>query len=172
MKKYFKEIDGKIICKIKQQIVITKDDVNIFNPTEQMLLEDGWQEYVTPEKTIEDYRNEKINMLLSYDKSSAVNEFFIQGIAIWLDKSTRVGLKLRFESELNLGKEETTLWYMGAKFSLPLENAIKMLFAVELYASECYDNTQYHISQISQLTTIEEIQNYDYMTGYPDKLKS
>jgi hypothetical protein len=96
-------------------------------------------------------------MLLNYDKSSAVNEFFIQGIAIWLDKSTRVGLKLRFESELNLEKEETTLWYMGAKFSLPLANAIKMLFAIELYASECYDNTQYHISQISQLTTIEEI---------------
>lgn len=171
MKKYFKEINGTIVYKFKQQISVKHDDCVTYNPSEEMILQDGWQIYVEPEKTVEDYRNEKINMLLNYDKSSAVNEFFIQGIAIWLDKSTRVGLKLRFESELNLGKEETTLWYMGAKFSLPLENAIKMLFAIELYASECYDNTQYHISQISQLTTIEEIQNYDYMTGYPDKLK-
>lgn len=171
MKRYFKEINGNIVYKVKQQISIKHGDCVTYNPSEEMILQDGWQIYVEPEKTVEDYRNEKMNMLLNYDKSSAVNEFFIQGIAIWLDKSTRVGLKLRFESELNLGKEETTLWYMGAKFSLPLENAIKMLFAIELYASECYDNTQYHISQISQLTTIEEIQNYDYMTGYPDKLK-
>ena len=34
--------------------------------------------------------------------------FYINDMAIWLDKSTRTGLMLRFQSELILGDTETT----------------------------------------------------------------
>lgn len=35
----------------------------------------------------------------------------------------------------------------------------------------CYDNTQYHISIINEyVTTEEELDSYDYRSGYPDKL--
>jgi hypothetical protein len=43
---------------------------------------------------------------------------------MWLDKETRVGLKLRFEAELASGKTETTLWYDGLSFNLSLEQAV------------------------------------------------
>ena len=147
--------------------------MNIFNPTEEMILDDGWVEYVyiEHEKTIEEYKNEKINEIKSYDESSLVNEFYIQGIPVWLDKTTRVGLKLRFESEIAMGKTETSLWYNDIQFPLPLENAMQMLFAIELYASACYDNTHYHISQVNVLENIEDIKNYDYTIGYPEKLQ-
>lgn len=44
MKRYIK--DGQI--KTRQQIVIRKDGMNTYNPTEEMILADGWVEYVPP----------------------------------------------------------------------------------------------------------------------------
>ena len=173
MKKYTKNINGINAIRTRKQIVLNKNKMNIFNPTEEMILDDGWVEYVyiEHEKTIEEYKNEKINEIKSYDESSLVNEFYIQGIPVWLDKTTRVGLKLRFESEIAMGKTETSLWYNDIQFPLPLENAMQMLFAIELYASACYDNTHYHISQVNVLENIEDIKNYDYTIGYPEKLQ-
>jgi hypothetical protein len=89
---------------------------------------------------------------------------------MWLDKATRVGLKLRFETEIEDGETETTLWYNGVAFPLEINMAVKMLHAIEKYASRCYDNTQRHIGCVKQLENIEDIQNYDYRSGYPDKL--
>ena len=46
-----------------------------------------------------------------------------------------------------------------------------MLNAIELYASACYDNTQVHIANINAIEDIETLKNYDYRTGYPEKLR-
>ena len=57
MKKYIK--DNKI--KTAKQIIIRKDGKQIINPTEEMILANGWVEYIAPvyEKTIEDYKRDK-----------------------------------------------------------------------------------------------------------------
>ena len=90
---------------------------------------------------------------------------------MWLDKTTRVGLKLRFDAEIASGQTNTTLWYEGIPFNLELANAVQMLNAIELYASACYDNTQAHIANVKALEDVEAIKNYDYRTGYPEKLR-
>lgn len=46
-----------------------------------------------------------------------------------------------------------------------------MLYALEVYASQCYDNTQRHLFDVTTLTSLEEIKTYDYTLGYPNKLK-
>lgn len=109
-----------------------------------------------------------------YDSSPNVNSFYISDVQTWLDKATRVGLKLRFEAEKRLGKTETTLWQNGMQFPLPLVGdvtALDMLDGIELYASACYDNTQRHLTNIGALSTVEEILAYDYTLGYPEKLR-
>lgn len=111
--------------------------------------------------------------ILALDSSEHVNSFSIGGINTWLDKATRVGLKLRFEAEKRLGKTETTLWQNGMQFPLPLVGdvtALDMLDGIELYASACYDVTQMHLANIVTLTSVEEVKNYDYLAGYPQKL--
>lgn len=111
--------------------------------------------------------------ILALDSSDHVNSFTIGGMQMWLDKATRVGLKLRFDAEKRLGKTETTLWQNGMQFPLPLVGdvtAVDMLDGIELYASACYDVTQMHLAAISTLTSVEEVKNYDYMAGYPEKL--
>lgn len=106
-----------------------------------------------------------------YDKSSAVNQFYIGDTALWLDKETRTGLKLRFEAEIAMGKTDTTLWNEGVQYPLPLDTAIQMLYALEVYASASYDQTQAHLAAIDALTTVEEIEAYDHTANYPEKLK-
>lgn len=169
MKRYIK--DGKI--KNRNQIVLKRDKKQIINPKHEDLIAAGWMEYVAPvyERTIEDYRRDKIIEINHYDSSSEVNEFFLGETSIWLDKATRAGLKLRFEAETSLGKDTTSLWYNNAQYSLGLNKASKMLLAIEVYASACYDNTQNHIANVSKLTTIDDINNYDYRVGYPEKLR-
>lgn len=187
--KYTKIIDNRTVIKEAKNIVLhvtnrienpdthEMEDMSfqVFNPTHDMLIEDGWAVYVTPEPTAEEIlmrtKREKIMDINHYDSSNDVNIFYIQGLPVWLDKATRAGLKLRFEAELALNYENTTLWYNNQKFELPLNNAIAMLYALEVYASQCYDNTQYHLANVEKLETLEEINEYDYTSGYPEKLE-
>lgn len=156
------------------RIILIKDDTQILNPTEIMVLEAGWVEYKVPDLTdsekLERAKATKIVEITEYDASSVVNEFTVQGYPIWLDKATRAGLKLRFEAELQSGITETALWYNGVQFPIPVELGIQILLAVELYASACYDNTQKHMANVQALTTVEEVEAYDYTIGYPEKL--
>lgn len=116
-------------------------------------------------------KEKKLAEIAAYDSSKKVNSFTINGIEVWLDKDTRAGLKLRFEAELALGKTDTTLWHGGVQFNLELSEAIQMLYAIEVYASACYDNTQKHYSIVLGLTDKESVITYDYTVGYPEKLK-
>ena len=162
------------LIKSRNQIVIEIDDKQIINPTHEMLINDGWVEYVyiqpTEEDIFEQNKHNLYNNILNYDSSEFVNVFYIGEMPMWLDKNTRAGLLLRFQAEKASGLENTTLWYNGMQFPLGVDLAIQMLFAIELYASACYDNTQRHIGNINNLTTQQEIEEYDYKVGYPEKL--
>ena len=72
--------------------------------------------------------------------------------------------------EKEAGKTETVLWYDAVKYVIPIPDALDMLNTLELYALNCYNVTQSHIAAVRALQTIEEIENYDYTIGYPEKL--
>ena len=46
MKKYTKVINGLSVIKTRKQIVIKKDGMTTFNPTEEMIFADGWTEHI------------------------------------------------------------------------------------------------------------------------------
>ena len=170
-----KEYKKGNLQKSANKIVIYKDGMQIFNPTEDMILEDGWVEYIEPQPTDEELLNiakeTKIAELTAYDKSNNVNYFYIGDVGLWLDLSKRTGLELRFKAEIASGIAQTTLWHEGMQFPLSPSAALQMLYALELYASACYDNTEHHRAAINALTTIEEVEAYDYTLLYPNKLK-
>lgn len=84
--------------------------------------------------------------------------------------SDGVGLILRFQAEQASGQAQTALWYEGQQFTLDVADAIAMLYAIELYASACYDRTQAHLLAIDGLNTAEDVESYDCTTGYPEKI--
>lgn len=59
MKQYIK--DG--VIKTRKKIVIKKNGLQYINPSEAMVLDDGWVEYVAPEPTEEDLRLQEIDGL-------------------------------------------------------------------------------------------------------------
>jgi hypothetical protein len=53
---------------------------------------------------------------------------------------------------------------------LPVDIANKFLKELEVYAGKCYLNTQKHLIAIKSLETLEDMINYDYTSGYPEKI--
>jgi hypothetical protein len=110
------------------------------------------------------------DLIHEYGSSEKVDHFVYQGQKIWLDKATRAGLKLRFESEKALGIEETSLWLGTQEFHLKVSDAIQMLFLVEQYASACFDNESSLKREVEQAETLEEILAVNIYSGYPEEL--
>lgn len=105
-----------------------------------------------------------------YDVSDHVNEFTLAGKKMWLSKEMRVGLMNSINIEKSTKKTDTVLWFEGINYTIPIDVALQMLAQLELYALSCYNVTQQHLSEVSGLSTLEELINYDYTRGYPSKL--
>ena len=113
---------------------------------------------------------DKIAEIAAYDTSSSVNGFILNGLLVWLDKATRVGLMNSTTIAKAAGQKTTTLWLGGMKLVVDCDKAIQLLSALEMYALECFNVTASHKAAVSELTTIEEVEAYDYKTGYPKQL--
>ena len=177
MDRYTKIIDGKTIIKKRSQIVVYHDDLQTINPSHDLLIANGWTLYQPPvveyteEQLLAQAKEEKKQRIDDYDTSPSVNVFRLNGMDIWLDKATRTGLMLRLQAENAAGRETTTLWYEGMAVTLPIDAAMSILYALEVYASECYDNTQRHKAEVDRLETKEAVEAYDYRVGYPEVLE-
>lgn len=109
--------------------------------------------------------------ITAYDTSSSVNGFLLNGVLEWLDKATRVGLMNSTNIAKAAGQKTTTLWLGGAKFVIDCDEAIRLLSALEMYALECFNVTASHKAAVGWLMSLEEVEAYDYKTGYPKMLE-
>lgn len=106
-----------------------------------------------------------------YDLSSAVNSFVLNGMEVWLDKATRVGLMNSTTIAKASGQKTITLWLDKLKLVMDCDKAIQLLSALEMYALECFNATASHKATVGELKTIEEVEAYNYKTGYPKMLE-
>ena len=122
-------------------------------------------------KSVEEAKEMLIADITAYDTSSAVNGFVLNGAVVWLDKATRVGLMNSTTIAKAAGQQTTTLWLGGIKLVVDCDKAIQLLSSLEMYALECFNVTASHKQSVSELTTIEEVEAYDYKSGYPKMLE-
>lgn len=109
--------------------------------------------------------------ITAYDSSASVNAFLLNGMQVWLDKATRVGLMNSTTIAKNMGQEKTTLWLGSYQLEVDCDKAIQLLSALEMYALECFNVTAAHKKAVGELDNIEAVLTYDYKSGYPEKLK-
>lgn len=102
-----------------------------------------------------------------YDTSPSVNGFMLNGLKVWLNKDTRVGLMNSTQIAKAMGKTTTTLWLGDVKLVVECDKAIQLLSALEMYALECFNVTAAHKKAVAELNTVEEVLGYDYTAGYP-----
>ena len=101
-----------------------------------------------------------------YDKSNNVNTFNFNNSAYWLDKNTRLGLM----NLANCASDNIQVLLGDMFLEITPDNLKKFLIELEVYASKCFVNTQKHLLNIKQLRTVEDLINYDYTEGYPEKI--
>lgn len=152
------ELNGCVVC----------------NPTEDMLIKAGYKEYQEPVPTeaekLEQAKADKIADITAYDTSSSVNGFILNGILVWLDKATRVGLMNSTNIAKAMGQPTTTLWLGGVKLVVDCDKAIQLLSALEMYALECFNVTSAHKAAVAELKTIKEVEAFDVTADYPQQL--
>ena len=199
MKIYEKEIDGKLVRKQRNGIVLSvtrtitdkktgeEKEVksNVYNPTHEMLLENGWVEYVPVNNAkevpmfmlVKTAKTRKLYNLEEYDNSSEVNDCIIvyqgQELHYWANKTERNDLKNAIRDCVAMGRTEYRLDLRdkGISITLLCELLLQMMAALEVYAIDCYNKTTDHNYAIKALETLEEVEAYDYEVGYPEKLR-
>lgn len=125
----------------------------------------------SPISKLDQAKKEIIRKIDEYDTSVNVNSFKLNGVDVWLSKDTRVGLMNSISIEKASGKEQSILWFNNIYVTVNCDSAIQMLSALELYAINCYNKTAEHKVNVQNLSSIEEVYNYDYTQGYPSKLE-
>ena len=112
------------------------------------------------------YKDILLKQALLYDKSDEVKSFIYRGNKYWLDKQQRSCMRTVAES----GLEEIEVVMGEHAVTLPAVFVKQFILQLEAYAYKCYVNTAKHQNAIKALNTLDEILNYDYTTGYPDKI--
>jgi hypothetical protein len=179
MKKWI--IDNRYNDEERINIIVNKDmsDESAFDY--KKLVE--WSEYaegvakkigrligIDTHETIDTIKADVIKKINDYDSSDNVNLFYFNDMPMWLDKATRVGLMNSTTILIEEGEEATTLWFGNHSFTVPCETVIAILHAVERYALECFNVTAEHKANVLALETIDDVLDYDYTIGYPEKL--
>ena len=183
MKIYTKIINNRQEVKPANRIIIIKDGFQTINPTEEMILADGWVEYIAPtpsvpteEELLGSAKLRKIDEINEYDSSKDVNICYIKTpldtIPYWANKTERSTLKSAIHDCIAMGREiyRLDLREFGVSVDINCEKLLSILSALEVYAIDCYNKTTDHIYAVNNLTMIEEIEKYDYRLGYPEKL--
>ena len=182
MKHYVKEIDGKRVIKPRNRIVIHKDGKQIINPTEEMVLADGWVEYVPPvppepraEELLERAKRRKLDELYAYDESSEVNDCIIvyqgQELHYWANKTERDALKGALRDCMAMGREfyRLDLRDKGVSLTIRCELLLQMMAALEVYAIDSFNKTTDHEFAIKACATEAEVDAYEFRgVGYPE----
>ena len=157
---------------------ITKNISNgVFSgiPSEELLEQWGFEEWVeptpTPEELLARAKANKIAELEAYDSSDAVNSFTIDGNPMWLTVDERQQIATQISANEAVGRTEMTRWFGGASFTFPLTAWKQMLVALEVYAGDALNITEGHRAAILALGSIQDVEGYDYTTGYPEKLE-
>ena len=114
---------------------------------------------------------EKIAEITAYDTSDKVNGFVLNGLLVWLDKATRVGLMNSTTIAKAAGHQTTTLWLGDVKLEADCDKAIQLLSALEMYALECFNVTAAHKAAVTDLKTIKEVEAFDVTADYPKQLE-
>ena len=122
------------------------------------------------------YMQQAIN---DYDNSEAVNKFEFDveasGITIpyWLPVAKRAQIRESVSAwkAARKGNYKLDVREYDMTLEIPCAELLAMLQELEVYAVKCYNQTSEHLKAIDDMEmTVEDILNYDFTTGYPEKL--
>lgn len=144
-------------------------------PSVAQLIEWGFEEYKEPEPTQEELlkraKKEKISQLEEYDNSPEINSFIIDGKNMWLSVEERQQIATQISVSEAAGRESMTRWFDGLNYTFSIKSWKEMLVSLEIYAGDSLNVTERHKAIINSLNNINDVESYDFTTGYPQKIE-
>ena len=141
----------------------TATAIEIFNMELNIVIE--------PTLTLEEVKEKKLQEIDSYDNSASVNNFKINNI---IDAWFTVAERNNYCASINAAKTmsvDILSFYVGdIKLEIGTAMAEMMLAQIQLYADQCFIVTKQHKINVEALTTVEEVNDYDFTVGYPEQL--
>lgn len=124
------------------------------------------------ERTLESAKNDLISTIELYNKSTAVDSFIVNdSIRSWLTVEERLNYKQSVEAAKLLGEESLDFLLEGVVYNISVQDAEMMLAMIQRYADKCFMVTAYHKENVKGMTSLTEVDSYDYMSLYPEPLK-
>ena len=139
-------------------------------PTEQYVYDGCWLDtggMASEQALLIAAQREVLSAIAAYDASDSVNAFILDGQRGWLDKDTRMGLRQNIADRKLGGLSNIIIWVNGKPHSMTLERAENFLRKVEDYAYTCKAVTYQHKVNVKNLTTLNDILQYNYTKDYP-----
>lgn len=168
--KHFITDTSVVIVTDNHRLTVSKNDFNksilneaILNELSFNDLKAIWKNLYGIPKNIKDILIKKIEL---YSSSESINSFIYDGKEYWLDKNNRTTL-------WNLSNSSLGNLEIVVGDEIVVMNSLKLkafLLKLEVYAYKCFVNTFKHLKKAKDLNNIEDIINYDYTTGYPEKI--
>ena len=122
-------------------------------------------------RTLEEAKRDMLRNIDYYDRSTNVNGFTINGsITAWFTPTERSNYKQSVEAAKLMGIDTLTFYVGDNMLTVSTAKAELMLAAIQLYADQCYIITKQHKLAVNELETVEEVDSYNYRSGYPEKL--
>ena len=132
-----------------------------------------WKAYVA-ERELKTAKAQKLAELEAYDSSDAVNGFEVvkdgQAITAWIEPGKRSNYRGSLEDCVLLGVTDIKVPIAGMLIPMTVSDARVKLAQVQLYADSCAIVTERHRAAVAQLHTVQEVEGYDFTTGYPERL--
>lgn len=142
-------------------------------PSVEQLTEWGFVEWIepepTPEELLERAKVAKLAEIDAYNSSDAVDSFTIGGKQMWLTRDERTQIDESINAYEATGATSMTKYFGGVPYTFTLVLWKQMLNALIVYASEALNVTEAHKVAIGALTTVEDVEAYDFTIGYPTK---
>lgn len=122
-------------------------------------------------KTLESVKNQMYSKIDSYDNSDAVNQFTVNDeLTGWFTPTERANYKTSVDAAKLLNVDLLQFYMEDVLLDVNTTDAETMLAQIQLYADRCFIVTKQHKAAVEALTSIEDVEAYDYTKGYPDKL--
>ena len=142
-------------------VYIEVGGVRIINPTEDTLKANGYEQVET----------ETAEELLQDAKDRKLAEFTFKGMHTWLTPSERASYNVSIDAAEALGETTITFAIAEQPLTIDIPTAKIVLAKIQRYADATVMVTVKHKAAIAALSSIEEVNAYDFTKGYPEKLQ-
>lgn len=150
--------------------ILRLDALDSIDNYEEVAISDYVEPGPTASELLEAAKKEKIAEIERYNKSDAVNCFYLGEQQMWLTRDDRTQIDESIAAYENTGESTMTKYFGGKPYTFPLTVWRQMLSMLIVYASEALNVTEMHKAAVNALESVEDVEAFDITAGYPEKL--